>query len=72
MCIRAVDSPQEDLQKYFNETNEFIHKARTLENGNVLIHWYIRTMRACYYLLFKMKMCIMILEFLFQLFINTV
>lgn len=37
-CIRAADSPQEDLQKYFPDAIEFIHRARTLENGNVLIH----------------------------------
>lgn len=41
LCIRAIDSPQQDLQQYFSQTNEFIHRARTLENGNVLIHWYI-------------------------------
>lgn len=39
LCIRAADSPQEDLQKYFPEAIEFIHRARIMENGNVLIHW---------------------------------
>ncbi|CAF0742552.1 unnamed protein product [Brachionus calyciflorus] len=37
-CIKASDSPQQDLQQYFSEVIEFIHKARVLENGNVLIH----------------------------------
>jgi hypothetical protein len=40
LCIHASDSPQQDLQSHFAEAIEFIHKARTLENGNVLVHWY--------------------------------
>ncbi len=39
-CIRAEDSPFQDLKQYFLDTNEFIHKARC-EHGNVLIHWLI-------------------------------
>ena len=38
-CINASDSPQQDLQQYFPEVIDFIHRARVLENGNVLVHW---------------------------------
>lgn len=37
-CIHASDSPHQDLQQYFSDVIEFIHRAR-VENGNVLIHW---------------------------------
>jgi protein-tyrosine phosphatase len=38
MNINASDIPQQDLQQYFKEAIEFIHRARTLENGCVLVH----------------------------------
>lgn len=33
-----MDSPDQDIQKYFEETNEFIEEALK-ENGKVLVHW---------------------------------
>lgn len=37
MCIKASDCASQDIQQYFQECIEFIHKAR-LNGGNVLVH----------------------------------
>lgn len=37
LCITASDNPQQSLIPHFEESIEFIHKARA-ENGNVLVH----------------------------------
>jgi len=38
MRINAYDENQ-DLEQYFNRAIEFIHHARVVESGNVLVHW---------------------------------
>ena len=38
LCITASDDPHQSLIPHFEESVEFIHKARN-ENGKVLIHW---------------------------------
>lgn len=34
------DSPDEDISKFFIDASDFVHGAR-INNGTVLIHWYI-------------------------------
>jgi hypothetical protein len=55
MCLPILDTPNENIAKYFKQANQFIQDAldekeeeeRTLKEGdykfesNVLVHWYL-------------------------------
>ena len=38
MQLKLLDSAEENIRRYFEETGDFIHQCIT-QTGNVLVHW---------------------------------